>query len=171
MLKIANHGGKCCGVKTIHGFYASPRHIEEPLRTKATIDKDQNGDDVTSRQNFFSGGAPAETSLERLDRYISFIRTQRPQGLIEVTLASCLIYSMGVSHPQDEMWGELLEERGFKRVAYFRNSNSGNFVSIYHFDYATNPNAGKELTTTTSRQDVFPTHQPFTLSPLTFGRY
>ena len=158
MLKIANHGGKCCGIKIIHGFDGTPSCGEAATKKKNRIENDQLGMNVSSVTNFFSDAAPAETILKRLDRYIAFIRQGRPKGLIEVTLASCPIYYGYTVSKQDATWGGILEERGFKRVAYFKNSNSGNFVSIYHFDYATNPSSGlKQEPVAAASQAAFPT--------------
>lgn len=139
MLKIANHGGKCCGIKTIHGFHYMPLSIEEMILATKINNLDAYGHEVSSSTNFFHLDAPAETLTERFDRYVSFIKERRPKGLIEVTLASFILWDEGRPHRQDAIWGPIIEERGFKRVSYFHNSNSANDVSVYHHAYFPSP--------------------------------
>lgn len=128
MLKIACHGGKCCGVKTIHCFSDDFKDGWEPAIEKKTgvgdhmREPDAYGYDVSSKDNFFWLTAPGESTEDRLDRYIDFLKEKRPGGLIEVCLVS----------DDQSYWIEQVEKRGFKLVAQFTNSNSGNIVNVYH---------------------------------------
>ena len=47
--------------------------------------------------------------------------------MIEITLSS--------DFGQVRVWGPILEERGFKKVTEFVNSNSGAKVSVWHLVY------------------------------------
>lgn len=123
-LRLSHHGGKCCGVKTIHGFYdRHPCDYEGELEKDATTaKKDISGADVNTDDRVFSPSAPEETVTNRLDRYIDFLKEHRPSGLIEVYLAE----------DQKDVWEKELLNRGFRSVVSFKNSNSENVVTLYH---------------------------------------
>lgn len=129
-MHLAYHGGKCCGIKTIYGFGSNPQHgvgpIEDYIRIRK-CNRDSNGDHVGSDGRFFHATAPAETGVERLDRYLRYCDQRRPGGVIEIVLAD---YEW--LPPFNAQWWPLLEERGFTKTAEFKNSNSGNKVTIYH---------------------------------------
>lgn len=120
-LTISFHGGKCCGVKVIHNFGYLKSHVDEMMGALLEIppnNKDKNGYHVNSDERVFHLSAPVETRLERLDRYLAFLREFRPKGLVEV-------YLMDGRYSQ-LFWVPLLKERGFVAGPVFRNSNSGN---------------------------------------------
>lgn len=123
-LRLSHHGGKCCGVKTIHGFYDNlPSDFEpELLEDKSGRSKDTVGIDVHTNDRVFFPYAPEETVSSRLDRYIDFLKEHRPSGLVEVYLAES----------QRGTWEKELLNRGFHSVVSFKNSNSGNVVILYH---------------------------------------
>ena len=123
---LAFHGGRCCGIKTIYNFGTDP--YEKVSAFKATDNRNDDARYTTTSvtDNFFTDDAPVETRLERLDRYIAFVEKRRPQHLIEICLAE------GVCINQTKKWDPLLKERGFSLVARFKNSNSGNWVCVYH---------------------------------------
>jgi hypothetical protein len=90
-MKIAFHGGQCCGVKTIHGFGMGASCVKEklpPLKKKKFIKPDASGGYVDSRWNFFNEDAPYEPRIERLDRYLEFLDRVRPAGIVEVCLSA-----------------------------------------------------------------------------------
>jgi len=142
-MKIAFHGGKCCGIKTIHGMGDNPSGSLPPLRkprarSHQARNADQYGKDVSSKTNFFDQPAPAETYLERLDRYLAFLDAERPAGIVEITLADermpdyCEDCGCNCWSEQTRLWRQPLEERGFKEVNNCLNSNSGNRVYVFH---------------------------------------
>lgn len=136
---LVNHGGKCCGIKTIYELGYDP---DETLGAYNGTGKADNSDryynTVSSAQSFFTENAPAESRLERLDRFIEFTKRRRPRHLIEITLGA------GTKGDQTKTWEEPLLERGFKLVNTFKNSNSGNIVNVYHLVYDETDKAKKE---------------------------
>lgn len=135
------HGGKCCGIKTIYGFSA-PNEILAARDKTSPLNHDKQGNTVGSDIYFFTDGAPKETRLKRFERLIDFCRRERPHGLIEVALATIDVYLYSDDGEeylgkiaQDALWGPLLEERGFKEVTKFKNSNTGRNITVYHFVY------------------------------------
>lgn len=124
-MRIANHGGKCCGIKTIHYMGVSPGSTEWTWRKdeENPCFRDYSGGDVSSEYNFFHLAAPSETAGERFDRYLKYLRVRRPKGIVEVVLTK---------HLQVGGWEPFLLERGFKRVQEFENSNSGAILRVYH---------------------------------------
>jgi hypothetical protein len=127
-MKLVFHGGKCCALKTIHGFEYSPTDKLSGVAKKPATNVDQNGGNVSSDKDFFTDEAPQETYVERLDRLIAFCQKNRPYGIIEV----CLATSPYPCYNQITIWEPLLLERGFKAVASCFNSNSGNRVTVYY---------------------------------------
>ena len=136
---LVNHGGKCCGIKTIWCLGYSPGSTAAPIDPWVgdpecgdteefegyeflINDNDVCGYDVDPYQRFFTAGAPKESNGERVERYIRFVKKFRPKHLIEVAMVD-----------EDQPgWKGWFEERGFKLVSEFRNSNSGNKVKVYH---------------------------------------
>ncbi len=150
-MELVFHGGKCCGIKTIYGFPDYPTDLEEEIVTaKKSADRnhDRCGDHIRSDLPFFTLSAPEETAEARLRRYIDFCKERRPAGCIEVTLISKLNSpcACGVCEirSQAEIWEPLLFELGFHPVTAFKNSNSGNEVTIYHLVYDAIPAAKTE---------------------------
>lgn len=129
-LKLVFHGGECCGMKHIFGFYGNKPNSPQPAIEKLVKANkhDFYGISVRSDLPFFSEHAPEETTLERLDRYLDFLRRNRPSGIVEVCLGdwNCI--------PQKTHWHEPLTERGFKLVNENFNSNSGNEFQVYHLN-------------------------------------
>lgn len=119
-LELLCHGGRCCGIKHIQGFHLYPT-MTVPAYTNDSYPLNAGGQSEAGAE-FFRGTAPAETMLQRLDRYLDFCKTKQIQGLIEVTLVA----------NQRKMWGKLLKERGFKELKPFKNSNTGNQIWVYH---------------------------------------
>jgi len=130
MMILGFHGGKCCGIKHIHGLGYQPLIEVQPAIEEKVPEKnaDQYGHTVSSYDNFFTDTAPAETTLERFDRYLAFCDKRRPYGIIEVTV----IRTGGAKTGQVDTWRPYLEERGFKEVSNCHNSNSGNRVFVFH---------------------------------------
>jgi hypothetical protein len=140
-MRITYHGGSCCGIKQISSLWNSPdwklaaiKHKEGHIPSVSRADA--WGHEVKSTDNFYPFERPAETGGERFDAYMDFLRKHRPQGLVEVTIIAkyreALEDSSYVSKAQED-WIPFLKKRGFKRVARFANSNSGNFVEVYHY--------------------------------------
>ncbi len=124
---LGYHGGKCCGIKTIWHLGTKPEHEVTPVSKKEDKSLDQCGDDVQSDYPFFFRAAPEESAVNRLDRYIKFLKEKRPSGLVEIALAESQYNWVDQS-----AWFPVLEERGFKQVVRFKNSNSGNWVRVFY---------------------------------------
>lgn len=116
------HGGKCCGIKHIEGFPWRPGDVLSAKKASKANTKHEGDYFMRSSIPFFTDAAPSETGGERFDRIVEFIKTHRPQGVIEVVLA----------YYQLPSWQDFLFERGFKLVTKCKNSNSGNKIFIYH---------------------------------------
>jgi hypothetical protein len=128
------HIGRCCGIKTIWDLGYDPDATAEALKKRHAICPDQYGNDVNSLMNLFVDKAPEETYLERVDRYLAYLKVVRPHGIVEIVLVdstSCDEGCMCGEH-QTRTWQPLLEERGFKVVSDCYNSNSGNRIYVMH---------------------------------------
>jgi len=133
MLRLSCHGGMCCGIKHIFGFPNYPHQVMEPeLEEQPEFDdEDSRGSEVRSDLSFFTLSAPSETVEARLDRFLAYIKGERPGGIVEAVLArSC----------DDGDWDQIainekrLLERGFLKVNEIRNSNSDNLCRVYHLN-------------------------------------
>lgn len=129
--RINFHGGKCCGVKIISGFYHSPSGFAGSIKETSVSSNDFIGDHVSSMQNFFHLEAPSETGKDRLDRFLRYLRVRRPKGLVEVVLQDYGGDEDGYCS-QVKNWEPILKSRGFKKVGAYWNSNSGNRCHVYH---------------------------------------
>lgn len=127
-MRLAFHGGRCCGIKTIYEMGGEPEGVLSAIDAvpKNNADVLYNNTDTMTR--FFHEKAPKETYLERLDRYIAYCKTYRPSHIIEITLAQG-------AYCNQKKWDPLLEERGFVKTIEGRNSNSGNTVRVFHLAY------------------------------------
>lgn len=122
-LKLVNHGGKCCGKKTIYGFNLSPYHpwYCSAIGETSMNNADKYGNVVSCNDRFFHWSAPQESYLERLKRYIRYVEHYRPKHLIEVTINKHQI-----------AWKPVLEELGFKQVNEWVNSNTNCTIYELH---------------------------------------
>lgn len=126
-MKIQTHGGRCCGIKTIHGFHDRPACPIGPKKAQKFVnDTDVCGNSVSKHYNWYRPARPRETYGQRFDEYIRYIKEKRPAGLIEVTL---LEYQLG------DGWRSYLDKHGFKQVSEFFNSNSYDTVYVFHLVY------------------------------------
>ena len=71
---------------------------------------------------------PAETVLQRFDRFVRHAKAFQPKGIVEVVLAE-MPYQK-----QKEQWHDLLLERGFELVNENKNSNTMNMIYVYHLN-------------------------------------
>lgn len=131
-MMLVNHGGMCCGIKTIYGMGEEPDSCyQEEINGDGEVDvSDVYGDDTGTHQSFFTDKAPYEKSVARLDRYIEWVKHHRPAHILEIVLAT---------HPEREYWSQhnwfpVLLERGFKEVNSNKNSTSGNTIHIFHLN-------------------------------------
>jgi hypothetical protein len=123
------HGGQCCGVKTIAGFWLEPDYVlvelakigNEGEKYRAS-NKDKRGVPVSSEDSVYNEGAPSETCFNRVKRYVDYLEKHRPMGLVEAYLIDT----------QKEMWHKSLRKLGFKEVSQFKNSNTGRVITLYH---------------------------------------
>lgn len=123
------HGGLCCGIKTVYGFpygtgidFARKCPVPGVAEQKPHGNPDRQGRPVQSDLYFYTEKLPAETTEERLVRYIKFMEEHRPRNILEATLIT----------PCQDGAIALLEEYGFKKVNQWENSNSGNTVVVLH---------------------------------------
>jgi len=129
-MQLAFHIGKCCGIKTIWGMGLNPLGAEYALsELPGRVQHDRTGAAVDSHLRFFHEKAPQESKLNRLDRYLKFVKRERPQHIVEIVLAE----SVHTFVDQSE-WVPELETRGFKLVNSCKNSNSGSTVHVYHLN-------------------------------------
>lgn len=125
---ISFHGGMCCGIKHIYDM-GNPDTMCSPITaTKKRLYHDVNYTYSRQDLNFFTDEAPAETKLQRLDRYLAFLRDRRPGGIVEIVLVAQDDWYWKYS-----LWEPLLLERGFVKVGpEVFNSNSDNKIQVFH---------------------------------------
>jgi hypothetical protein len=129
-MQLICHGGNCCGVKTIHGFFGRVNKGLEGVAYALDECTIITSDHLHSGERFFHEAAPKETQLERLDRYLDYLDRRRKNGICEVVLAD---YKKGMElYNQVDIWRPVLEERGFREVSNCHNSNSGSRIYIFH---------------------------------------
>ena len=161
-MKILHHAGGCCGIKVIANmdnrpdsqWLASSGHGDLEY-----LEVDRDGGRSDNYKNLYYEDRPGETGGDRFDAYLKFLRRVRPNGLIEVSIvtdnhvcnyvssyASELLESGELESYEEAVqmsdqdtyifnqrrWVPLLEERGFKCVTKFGNSNSSNEISVFH---------------------------------------
>lgn len=125
-MHFRTHGGRCCGIRQIFGF---GQHPETLLYTRNVTDiANINLYDLPfAVSEKFPEKEPAETALQKLDRYIAYNDKLYPSGVLEAVLAESQYHWL-----DQKVWMPLLEARGFELVTSNRNSNSGNIIHIYH---------------------------------------
>jgi len=129
-MQLAFHIGKCCGIKTIWGMGVNPLGTEHALpELPGKVKHDRIGADVDTNLRFFHEKAPQESKLDRLDRYLNFVKRERPQHIVEIVLAESAWY-----HVDQSAWVPELETRGFRLVNSCMNSNSRNTIYVYHLN-------------------------------------
>lgn len=140
MIKIQTHGGRCCGIKSIHGFYSGPNGpIAPKKRQRWEARTDIDGNSVSRGYNWYRPKRPKETYLQRLEEYIRYIKEKRPQGLIEITMTEYQLsgyqYCYSSSEKINYAWQPVLDRLGFKLVSKFTNSNTTKTVYVFHLTY------------------------------------
>lgn len=122
-MKLFHHGGLCCGITSIYGFYAKPEH-EIASKTASDVDKYFRVVDykLDSRGCATWEILPQEKAIDRFDRYVKAVEAKRPQGIIEVVLMDF----------QQLYWKQVLLDYGFVQVNKAKNSNSGNTIYVWH---------------------------------------
>ena len=130
-MRLSFHIGKCCGIKTIWNMGVNPIGREEATLSElpAKMQHDRLGATVSSEMRFFHEKAPQESKLKRLDRYLRFVKRERPQHIVEIVLAESAYY-----HADQSAWVPELEARGFRLVNSCMNSNSRNTIHVYHLN-------------------------------------
>lgn len=140
-MQLVFHGGKCCGIKTVYCMGTDPAVSQPSLEKMARRNnRDQTYGDVSSDMRFFTDSAPEESGKDRLQRYITFMERNRPRNVLEVVLCE----SSDHEWQDQSAWVPTLQELGFKMVNRHSNSNSGNFIQIWHL------NVGETADTTVS---------------------
>ena len=123
-MKLVNHGGCCCGIKTIYGFPWAPSEMILEAGKLTRFGYSPATEDAYPGKNFWSGGAPREKALERLARLIAYVEKQRPSHIIEIVLSG---YQMS-------NWKEEVEKQGFicANPGGTGNSNTGYRIYVFH---------------------------------------
>lgn len=131
-MRIAYHGGSCCGIKTICGLGQNPSEMLLPKNlSNNKSDLDWHPNLVEWNSNFFTGFLPEETRKERLVRYIDFIKKTRPGHIIEA-----VVVKSAYRWDDQSSWFPVLEELGFRIVNSNKNSNTGNIINVFHLNVA-----------------------------------
>lgn len=121
-MELVTHGGRCCGIKTIHTFYGKP---EDLIHARSATGAEKN-DSIYAVSNigkpFHWPALPVESGTARLKRFIDFVKEHRPDHLIEAVL----------NNYQRPSWGDTLLEHGFRCVSVHRNSNTQATIYTYH---------------------------------------
>ena len=126
-MDVVTHGGRCCGIKTIHGFlYQGPQALL-PKRKAFGDESDDGLPDLCSPSSnigkpFHRPALPQEPATARLDRLIAFVRQKRPSHMIEAVL----------NELQYPYWKDELQSRGFRLVTTYVNSNTNFRIYVFH---------------------------------------
>jgi hypothetical protein len=137
-MRIHTHGGKCCGIRVIHDLGTDPEDKHEASPKTTSFDHIDIRGAGGAREyhhpgtNFYPLAAPEESYIERLDRYIRYLDDIRPKGVIEIVLVSTAHVIWKRQLDQVGSWEPHLLERGFRLVNRCLNSNSSNYINIYH---------------------------------------
>lgn len=132
-MRISLHGGDCCGIKHIHGlgYYPDTPLAARKARKMTSFGQHWNGghnDMIHSNSrgkcDFFNEAAPKESRRERFKRFVEFIKSKRPHGIIETTL-----------NAHGTQWKPIFAELGFKAVSSAKNSNTSSIITVYHLTY------------------------------------
>lgn len=138
-MRLAAHGGYCCGIKTIHGLGESPDDLiseKEPHKHVFTLhDADQSGCPPHGDINLFTAGAPEETKGSRFKRVLAHLKYIRPAGVCEVVTVDSGDTDNNEFFATTGKWGDFLAGLGFNKVTSAKNSNSGNTIDIWHLMY------------------------------------
>lgn len=118
---LVQHGGWCCGIKTIFGFATNPAGSVGAMTGQQFK--------TLVPTSVFGGSLPAQTYAERFEAYIDYQQRVQSKGIIEVVLIDCQIKN----------WQPLLDKHGFKETFSGKNSNSGNIVHVFHKAYGPKP--------------------------------
>lgn len=121
MMRVNNHGGACCGIKTIFGFPYTPSTPCAAM-PKRVVFQGAGNEQLHPGKDFYPGPAPMETGLKRLTRLLDYIDLGKESHLIEVTLTG--YYASN--------WEEVLKSKGFYKKSEFENSNTDTVIVVYH---------------------------------------
>lgn len=153
-MNLVNHGGLCCGIKTIYGLDVSPDkksfYPYDPERASFP-DWDQRAIPTKTNQSIFTESfAKGDILGEIFDRMIAVCKKERKSHLIEVNLILverwedwdqitdedkiAANYQDYGDHNQAR-WVPFLKARGFRCVSKWINSNSGNLLGCFHLNY------------------------------------
>ena len=139
LMRLAAHGGYCCGIKTIHGLGESPDGLiskKEPHKYVFTLHAaDKFGCTPHGDINMFTAGAPEETEGSRFERVLAHLKDIRPAGVCEVVTVDSGDTDNGWFTATTDKWGGFLVSLGFNKVTSAKNSNSGNTIDIWHLVY------------------------------------
>lgn len=122
-MNLTNHGGKCCGVKTIHNLNNHPHKNALSIAARG-YPQDCLQQYQKPGQRYFHEAAPQETYEKRLDRYLDYLKERNPGGIVDIVIV------IGGGADQSA-WIPVLEARGFKEVARTVNSNSKATIAMF----------------------------------------
>lgn len=139
---VASNSG-CCGVKYIRDF-PRPDLMLSAINRDEWDDYNPEGDTTEPDRPYtciFEGKAPEETAVDRLKRFVTFLRVTRENGRIEVYLGPvktserCGHCNCGTHCDQYPLWQPILLELGWKELPTFYNGNSSNHVGHFYLDF------------------------------------
>lgn len=146
-MHIKNHGGSCCGMKTLYlggtpsptwscTAYPAQQPPITPMPSNPTeLDAAQFHTRYYIRANQDAGywhrpfGRAAEYAGARAQSLLDFWNQKVKSGILEVVVIS---NERNNGTSQIEGWRPWLEEQGFKEVSSCYNSNSYNRVHVFH---------------------------------------
>lgn len=126
---LLHHGGYCCGIRELVGFYKGPTDILSPFSV-----------DLPKIQEFAKNGTKlfyavdrnsqvtcpvfkeTMTAEERLSEYLKTLDQFNPSGLV----------SCALTDQQYLYWHDTLTKYGFKVASEFKNSNTLRTIRSYH---------------------------------------
>jgi hypothetical protein len=125
---LTYHGGKCCGIKTIHSLGYNPAQNLPILPVRA------NKEGYTSL--FYAKELPEQTAEERFTTLVKHWDSNVSRGILEVILQDAGAYNVAPEkehmYNQQLNWRPVLKKLGFKLIASCKNSNSGNRIYVFH---------------------------------------
>lgn len=143
-MQFMHHGGHCCGIKIIEGLGTTPSAKVAKLEKS---DLGYNNYREWAGTRYCRKARPEETALQRLDAYLK--QDKNRYGITEIVLADAHGYAetvrrykgtaLGNSYAkmvektdQTRLWRTQLLKRGFVEVSRCFNSNSGNYIYVFH---------------------------------------
>lgn len=121
MMRILNHGGRCCGIKHIIDFPYFPTDTVSALPAR-TVYHGPSVEMKNPSKDFHPGGLLSDKAEERLRKLLEYLDHQKDAHLAEIVLPR---YT-------SDHWTAVLLKFGFKKVIEFENSNTDTVLHVWH---------------------------------------